>query len=662
MTAMITEADGLEQLIEISRFYGRDPDFTLGGGGNTSFKTDDVLQVKASGFALSTISAEGFVRMDRGALDALLASDLPESPEAREEAFKNAIMAARLSPELGQRPSVECAIHHLLPSRFVVHTHSTLVNMVACSVGGEETAKKLFGENVLWIPYVDPGVTLARQILKQVKEYTRATGRSYPPALVLANHGLIVCGETPEEIHATTNGLIESVTKAIRSAAAKQEQKESDLRTAIPLLRGALAEAHRPPMLHLLEDEEVAAFLALSDWRTLAERGPMTPDQIVYCGSYPLVVGRTERSAEGFRTQIDNFRQSRGESPRVVILEGLGLVGVGRSAKDARTVAAVYRDAMRVMRGAAALGGVSYLSDAHRTFIETWEVEAYRKKISLSGSGAGRMSGRIAVVTGAAQGFGLEIAQGLAREGACVLLADINADGAAQAAAELCAELGAPIARGVAMNVTDASTITRALEVCLREWGGIDLFVANAGVLRAGSVKTLPEQDFDFVTSVNYKGYFLCVQAVAPIMAAQNKTAPGVLSDIIQINSKSGLAGSNKNGAYAGAKFGGIGLTQSFALELIEDGIKVNSVCPGNFFDGPLWSDPEKGLFVQYLKAGKVPGAKTIADVKRFYEEKVPMRRGCESLDVIRAILYLVEQQYETGQALPVTGGQVMLN
>jgi NAD(P)-dependent dehydrogenase (short-subunit alcohol dehydrogenase family) len=132
--------------------------------------------------------------------------------------------------------------------------------------------------------------------------------------------------------------------------------------------------------------------------------------------------------------------------------------------------------------------------------------------------------------------------------------------------------------------------------------------------------------------------------------------------DIVQINSKSGLEGSQRNFAYAGGKFGAIGLTQSFALELVSDNIKVNAICPGNYFEGPLWSDPEKGLFVQYLRAGKVPGAKTVEDVKSFYMSKVPMRRGCSPDDVAAAIFYLVEQKYETGQAIAVTGGQVMLN
>jgi sorbitol-6-phosphate 2-dehydrogenase len=292
-------------------------------------------------------------------------------------------------------------------------------------------------------------------------------------------------------------------------------------------------------------------------------------------------------------------------------------------------------------------------------------------EVTLAGAGtfravfdapAGRASGKIAVVTGGAQGFGFEIATALAQQGAYVALADINADGVKAASEKINAACGRTAAFGVSMNVADLDSIKAGLEQVVASLGGIDLFVANAGVLRAGSVKDLTVKDLDFVTNVNYKGYFLCVQAVAPIFALQHQVVPDVWFDIIQINSKSGLVGSNKNGAYAGSKFGGIGLTQSFAMELVEDGVKVNSICPGNFYDGPLWADPEKGLFRQYLDSGKVPGAKTFEDVKHFYESKVPMRRGCTTPDVMKAIYYLMEQAYETGQAIPVTGGQVMLS
>jgi len=203
--------------------------------------------------------------------------------------------------------------------------------------------------------------------------------------------------------------------------------------------------------------------------------------------------------------------------------------------------------------------------------------------------------------------------------------------------------------------------VARLVEDTVLAFGGLDLLVSNAGVLRAGGLEETDLATFEFVNKVNYTAYYLGVRQASRPMKVQHRFDPGWFADIIQINSKSGLEGSNRNFAYAGSKFAGIGLTQSFALELVEHNIKVNAVCPGNLFDGPLWSDPQTGLFVQYLRTGKVPGATTIAEVRRHYEAKVPMRRGCTIRDVARAIFYLLEQEYETGQALPVTGGQVML-
>ena len=290
------------------------------------------------------------------------------------------------------------------------------------------------------------------------------------------------------------------------------------------------------------------------------------------------------------------------------------------------------------------------------------DVGVFRCADQTAAQRTGRVAGKVAVVTGAAQGLGLETAQDLIEQGAFVALTDVNIDGAVSQAKDLCSRFGQERAVGLALDVTDSTSVARAVDQVVKRFGGLDILISNAGVLKAQSVKTQPEKDFDFVSSVNYKGYFLCVQNFAPIMAIQHQSKPEIYSDIIQINSKSGLVGSNRNAAYAGSKFGGIGLTQSFALELIEDGIKVNAVCPGNFFDGPLWSDPENGLFVQYLRAGKIPSAKTIEDIRKAYETMVPMSRGCTTADVMKAIYYLIEQEYETGQAIPVTGGQVMLS
>jgi sorbitol-6-phosphate 2-dehydrogenase len=273
----------------------------------------------------------------------------------------------------------------------------------------------------------------------------------------------------------------------------------------------------------------------------------------------------------------------------------------------------------------------------------------------------GRSAGKVAVVTGAAQGIGLEIAKAFVAEGAIAALADVNEAGAAAEAEALCEAHGPGRALALPVDVTDEESVRDAVDRVVRAYGGFDVFVSNAGVLKAGSVKTQPPDDFRFVTGVNYVGYFIFVQHAAPVLAVQHLARPAYLGDIIQINSKSGLAGSNRNAAYAGSKFGGLGLTQSFALELIADGIKVNAICPGNFFDGPLWSDPDNGLFVQYLRTNKVPGAESVEDVRRAYEAKVPMGRGCTPADLMAAIYYVMEQKYETGQAVPVTGGQVML-
>lgn len=269
---------------------------------------------------------------------------------------------------------------------------------------------------------------------------------------------------------------------------------------------------------------------------------------------------------------------------------------------------------------------------------------------------------KIAIVTGGAQGFGGGIVEEMYKDGVNVVIADMNEEKSLALIDKIQDNKASNQVVFIKCNVADAESVSALIEETVKKFGGLDIFLSNAGVLRAGGLDEMTPETFDFMTNVNYKGYFICAKYASEVMKTQHTYNSTYSCDIIQINSKSGLKGSNKNFAYAGGKFGGIGLTQSFALELMPFNIKVNAICPGNFFEGPLWADPENGLFVQYLKAGKVPGAKTLEEVKHFYESQVPAGRGCRVNDVLKAIYYVIEQEYETGQAIPVTGGQNMLH
>ena len=321
----------------------------------------------------------------------------------------------------------------------------------------------------------------------------------------------------------------------------------------------------------------------------------------------------------------------------------------------------VFLDAVKVACYAQSFGGEHGMEPAWIDFIDNWEVENYRRKVA-SGASQGRVEGKTVIVTGAAQGFGEGIARELMGQGANIVVADLNDVVGAKTAESLNSIGRNNRAIFVKTNVADMQSLQNLMKETICRFGALDVFVSNAGVLRAGGLEAMTPENFEFVTNINYKAYFFCAKVASHIMKIETGMDPDYFADIVQVNSKSGLRGSKANFAYAGGKFGGIGLTQSFALELAPFRVKVNSICPGNFYDGPLWSNPENGLFVQYLAAGKVPGAKTMQDVKDYYLAQVPMRKGCNPADVTKAILYAIEQTGETGQAIPVTGGQVMLS
>lgn len=650
----------LRKLVELSNKYGRDSAFVLAGGGNTSCKDADYLYVKGSGTTLADITEQGFVKMDRKALAAIWEKEYPADDESREAMVLSGLMAAR-APMEAKRPSVETSLHDLLPYTYVVHLHPALVNGLTCGRSGADICASVFPEAV-WIGDSKPGFVLACKVREALEEY-KTRNKCDAQVIFLKNHGVFAAADTPEEIDRLYKNIMDSLKNKLTedidfSDIPFDRERAAQLAPAIRMLlsegsSSVVTFCTNKTIARLVNSEE--AFTAVSS--------AYTPDHIVYCRAEALFVKAFEDIDEQYaqiEKSISEYKRANGFNPRVIAVEGLGFFAWGSSKKNADTVRSLFLDAAKIAIYSKSFGGNLFMPKQLIDFIVSWEVESYRAKAADS-SLQRRAAEKIMIITGGAQGIGKELANEMLKNGANVLIADMNEGVAADTVSEFKKEFGAEKALYTVTDVSNESSVKEMVIETVLTYGGIDALINNAGIVRAGSLEEMTVQNLDLVTKINYTAYFICTKYASRIMKIQNRFDKQYFADIIQINSKSGLSGSNKNFAYAGSKFGGVGLTQSFALELVEYNIKVNSICPGNFLEGPLWNDPEKGLFVQYLRAGKVPGAKTVDDVRRAYEAKVPMNRGCRAADIASAVLYCMEQRYETGQAIPVTGGQNML-
>ena len=651
----------IDQLIEISQFYGKESQYVIAGGGNTSYKNGEKLWVKASGFPLATITESGFAVLDRNKLSVIAQKQYSENPSVREAEVKDDLAAACITKEL--RPSVETSLHNALSASYVVHLHPTGINGLLCSNNAESETIRMFGEDVLYIPYIDPGYTLFKEVLTQVNRYREKNGAE-PKIIFLQNHGVFVGAETIDEIKEIYASILETIRASLILISPTGEiALEPSIVDILPALRMMLSKEELKT-LRIRNSELIDHFLKTP---AMIEKisTPFTPDIIVYCKSKYLYLDGTDKDSllDEAAAKIDQFIQDNGYTPKILLVKNVGVIAVGDSAANSDIILDVFEDMMKIAWLAQSFGGEHPMTAEQVAFIDNWEVENYRRSVSSAKSTDRRIANRTVIVTGAAQGFGEGIAECLVRQRANVVIADLNETAGVATAERLSAFTKANRVLFVKTNVADMDSLSDLMYQTVAAFGGIDLFVSNAGVLRAGGLEDMTPEDFEFVTRINYNAYFYCVKVVSQVMKLQTRYAPSdYYADIIQINSKSGLRGSKANFAYAGGKFGGIGLTQSFALELAPYRVKVNSICPGNFYEGPLWSDPDHGLFVQYLRAGKVPGAETIEDVRRFYMAQVPMNKGTNPEDVAKALFYLVEQTCETGQALPVTGGQVMMS
>ena len=349
----------LKTITELSHAFGT-VEYVKAGGGNTSCKTADTLWVKPSGTTLAGLKPATFVAMDRAVLSRLYATAAPADAAAREELVKN-MMAAAVKPETPGRASVEAPLHDSISARYVVHTHPAAVNGLTCAVGGRAAAARLFPD-ALWVPYTDPGYTLCMAVRKAVQLYKAERGAE-PSLMFLENHGVFVSGDTEADIRATYARVMDALKKTYAALGV----------ATVAQVGAAPSEAQVAGWRQVLADGlgAEAAAVAVSG-RFDVGGGPISPDHIVYAKSYPF---------EGVLT-ADNlraFKEARGYSPRMVVTDQ-AVLGVGANEKTARLALELALDGALVKQLARAFGGLQYLSDVSRGFIENWEVESYRAK------------------------------------------------------------------------------------------------------------------------------------------------------------------------------------------------------------------------------------------------------------------------------------------
>src|SRR5919202_3932798 len=550
-----SEAEGLSELEALayrSNLLGADRSVANYGGGNTSTKARerdhagrevDVLWVKGSGSDLATIEADQFTGLK---LDEVL--PLEGRDEISDEEMVAYLASCQLTPTM-PRGFIETLLHAFVPYPHVDHTHPDAINMICCASGGENLAAECFGEEAVWIPYIRPGFTLSKQVGEAV--------RNNPSArfILLAKHGLVTWGETHEESYSRT---IEAINRAAEFVASRggepfggrsveplsPERREELLAEVLPALRGALSSGtEETPHKILRSDhtsEDVIEFVCGRDSKELSQVGAACPDHLVRTKVRPLWVdfdpqregaddlkARLREGVEAYRREYEAYysrnreRSPEGEAPmfdpnpRVVLIPGVGLVGAAHNAKEANLSRDFAYRAINVMRGAHALGGYISLTEEESYRVEYWPLELYKLTLAPPPD---ELAGRVAFVTGGAGGIGSAVARSLASRGACIVVCDLDEEGAKEVADGL-PEPGVP-ARA---DVTDEGEVSGAYRRAVLEYGGVDVVVSNAGLASSAPIEETSVEMWDKNHAVLAKGYFLVAREAFRIMKEQGR-------------------------------------------------------------------------------------------------------------------------------------------
>lgn len=649
----------LAERVRTSRLLGADPSLVLHGGGNTSAKgtaqdllgrTLEVIWVKGSGWDLGSIEAPGLPALDLARLRELRTLDsLSDEDMVRE------VRRCLLDPQ-APNPSVETLLHAFLPHRFIDHSHADAILALSNRTDGEALCQQLFGERVAYLPFIMPGFPLAKAVADAVEANPDVEG------VLLHHHGLFTFGDSGQESLDRHTALVQIARDyyAEEHAATLAAKAEPQLRADafLPTLRGLLstgADGTRfvldtraePWMLAALAQENAAEVLVTP---------PLTPDHALRTKNLACWLGAT--STEDLKTALDTYatayqayfergQASRGQRtaldpmPRVLLVPGYGIIGVGTDAKAAAIAADLAEHTVLTKTAMAPLGGYQGLEELDLFDMEYWSLE----QAKLGKKKPAELQGQVAVITGGGGAIGEGIARVLIDAGAAVALLDYKLE-AAEAAA---ARLGGPVC-AVAADVTDAGSMREAMnQVCAR-FGGVDIMVPNAGIAHVAPLQDLSSADWERVVAVNQTGVLHTLQVAAEVLRAQGRGG-----SIVLVSSKNVLAPGASFGAYSASKAGAHQLAKVAALELATEQIHVNMVCPDAVF---RHGDNPSGLWATVGPDRAKSRGLSEAELEAFYRERNLLHAEVSSEDVGRAVLFFAARRTPTtGASLPVDGG-----
>lgn len=345
----------LSAIVELSREFGT-VDYVKGGGGNTSMKNERTLWIKPSGTNLGELTADTFVALNRARINELYDIETPAESAGREELVKN-LMADAVENDTG-RASVEAPLHNVFESTFVVHTHPPVVNGMTCAEGADKACAELFPD-ALWVEYVDPGYTLCMEVRKRIKGYVAEHGRE-PGIVLMKNHGIFVAAQTADDVRALYRRVTGELKAVYREAGVSAELEIGD----------APDDAATGAAIRSLFGGDAAFVVSCGTFA--CPPGPISPDHLVYAKSFPFTAALTADAADAYRAE-------HGYAPKIVVA-GDRVYGIGASQRNAELALEMAQDGAQVMQLAEAFGGINYMTDAQREFIENWEVESYRQK------------------------------------------------------------------------------------------------------------------------------------------------------------------------------------------------------------------------------------------------------------------------------------------